>query len=482
MKKLFKKIAASALGVLIGSVSTLTFVGCVEPANGLENSTQNAQIDYEQYKDEYYIDIAAWGFPTLEYDETNGYDTEANNAFAQDMKEAGFTIVNHAGRSNLRPGAHGSAEEVEELISQRVELFEQNGLKSAVYCSNYTKGGIDGKGASWWDFDLTGMPDFSDSEGFYGLLVWDEPYPEVMTKLASYAEMFNQTYSGTDAVFMVNLYPSYASIFSSGGYSDYLKNYCETVLSVVDGTKYLSVDSYAVRADKLLSSYLLYDIAMVKKYSIEYNTLSHICLQSSMTSTKNRIPEQSEYAVQAYAALALGMDSLSWYTYITPEEEGYGDGSAPVDQDGTKNDAYYDLKKVNNDIAAFGYAYKCFDWKGVVLNPVTQTAAMNLILKNRELLDYVYTADDLNTVSSIESDQDFMMGVMEDANGDEGFMLVNYCSLADAQNSVIDIEFTEADSLMIWRNGEKQTVSLENNSITLTLAQGEGVFMVPVRD
>ena len=74
-----------------------------------------------------------------------------------------------------------------------------------------------------------------------------------------------------------------------------------------------------------------------------------------------------------------------------------------------------------------------------------------------------------------------MMGVMEDENGDEGFLLVNYCSLADARDSSIDIQFTEADSVMIWRNGEKQTVSLENNSITLTLAQGEGVFMVPVR-
>lgn len=245
MKKGWKRIA-SMLGLLMSGVAMFAFVGCADPAEKPKDEKpqdEKAQIDYEQYKDKHYIDIAAWGFPTLEYDEQNGYDTEANNAFVQDMKEAGFTIVNHAGRSNLCPGVHGSAEEVEALISQRVELFEQNGLKSAVYCSNYTKGGADGKGASWWDFDMTGMPDFSDSEGFYGSLVWDEPYPEVMTKIASYAEMFNETYSGTDAVFMVNLYPSYAGIFSSGGYSDYLKNYCETVLSVVDGTKYLSVDS-----------------------------------------------------------------------------------------------------------------------------------------------------------------------------------------------------------------------------------------------
>lgn len=487
MKKGVKRISALLLGLLMGGVAMFAFAGCVDPKDtppddDTVQEQEKAQIDYEQYKDSYYIDIAAWGFPTLEYDAQNGYDTQANNAFAQDMKEAGFTIVNHAGRSNLRPGAHGSAEEVEDLISQRIELFEKNGLKSVVYTSNYTKGGADGKGAMWWDFDMVGMPDFSDSEGFYGLLVWDEPYPEVMTKLASYAETFNEMYRGTDAVFMVNLYPSYADLFRSGGYSDYLKSYCETVLSQVEGKKYLSVDSYAIRADKQLETYLLYDIAMVKKYSLEYDTLSHICLQSSMTSVKNRIPEQSEYAVQAYAALALGMDSISWYTYITPEEDGYGDGSAPVNQNGTKNAAYEALKKVNNDIAAFGYAYKCFDWKGVVLNPVTQTSAMNLILKNRELIDYVYTAEDLNTVSSIESDQDYMMGVMEDENGDEGFMLVNYCSLADAQDAVIDIAFTEADSLMIWRDGEKQTVSLDNNSITLTLKQGEGVFMVPVRD
>ncbi len=462
---------------LLCAVCACSVAGCGEQEE--QTGGKKELIDYEQFKDEYYIDIAAWGFPTLETSAENGYNTEKNNALAKDLHDAGFTTVIHAGRSNVRPGRHGTAEEVTELIRQRTALFEENGLKSIVYCSNYLKGGADNLGAMWWDFDSSGLPDFSQEEGFYGLLVWDEPYPEVMTKLAGYAEMFNEVYRGTDAIFMVNLYPSYASIFSSGGYDDYLESYCKNVLSAVEGTKYLSVDSYAIRADKQLETYLLYDIAMLKKYSVKYDALSHICLQSSMTSTKNRIPEQSEYAVQANAALAFGIDSLSWYTYITPEEEPYGDGSAPVDQSGNKNDAYYALQKVNNDIAAFGYAYKCFDWKGVILNPVAQTSAMNLILKNRDLLDMVYSEQDTDSLASVSSEQDFIMGVMKDENGNEGFMLVNYCSLADAVDAEIDIEFIGADTLMIWRNGEKQILPLSDGKITLTLAQGEGVFFVP---
>lgn len=464
--------------------------GCTDPLPKEEETPTGGStlVDYEQYKDEYYIDIAAWGFPTLETDANGSYDTEKNNALVQDMVNAGFTSVNHAGLSNVRPNRHGTAEEVTEIIKERIALFEQNGLQSNVYCSNYTNGGNSGTGASWWDFDVLGMPDFSESAGFRGLLVWDEPYPGVMEKLAGYARTFNELYAGTDAIFMVNLYPSYASLFTTGGYGDYLESYCDTVLSAVEGTKYISVDSYAIRADKQLETYLLYDIAMVKKYADEYGAYSHMALQSSMTSTKDRIPELGECAVQAYAALAFGIDSLSWYTYITPEEEPYvsqdredGIASAPVNEDGTKNDAYYSLQKVNTDIAAFGYAYKCFDWKGIMMNPVTQLTAMNRILRDRELIDLVYYPEDTKSVVSAESEQDFLMGVMEDEKGNEGFLLVNYCSLADAADAVVELEFRDADTLLIWRDGKKETLPLEDGRITLTLSQGQGAFMVPYK-
>ena len=104
--------------------------GCTDPLPKEEETPTggSALVDYEQYKDEYYIDIAAWGFPTLETDANGSYDTEKNNALVQDMVNAGFTSVNHAGLSNVRPNRHGTAEEVTEIIKERIALFEQNGL------------------------------------------------------------------------------------------------------------------------------------------------------------------------------------------------------------------------------------------------------------------------------------------------------------------------------------------------------------------
>ncbi len=481
-----KKTLAILMSSLL-SVGCMLGTGCSFGPSSSEGSDSEEEekglIDYEEYKDEYYVDIAAWGFPAMQYDSASAsYDTPKNNALAKEIADAGFTTVNFAGRNNLYPGRGGvSVDYVIEQDKLLMDLFKKNGLNSTVYTSNYTNGGVDGVGATNWNYEMVGLPDFSKGAGFNGLLVWDEPLPAVISKLAVYAEQFNEIYRGTDAVFKVNLFPSYWTGFAAGGYSNYLKSYCETVLSKVEGEKYLSVDTYAIKTDKEIESYLLYDIAMVKKYAMEYDAHAHVVLQSSQTANKKRTPAKSEYALQANAALAFGMDSISWYTYITPQEDGFGNDTAPVDTDGKKNAAYANLQEVNKNIAAFGYAYKCFDWRGVMLNPVTQSATMNLVKKNKELTDYVLTANDVNSISKISSEQDYLMGVMEDANGNEGFMLVNFSALKDNIDSVVDLTFSEADHLMIWRNGEKEILEIENNTISLTLSQGEGVFMVPYK-
>ena len=66
----------------------------------------------------------------------------------------------------------------------------------------------------------------------------------------------NLSYAGTDTTFMVNLLPSYASDFNGNtnwwessiesldknAYKNYLQTYCDTVLSQVQGEKWLSMD------------------------------------------------------------------------------------------------------------------------------------------------------------------------------------------------------------------------------------------------
>ncbi len=493
-----RKISALMLASLLAAGS---LAGCAIPglsggsasddsvnsSTGGANVTPTELMDYESYKGEYYYDIAGWGFPAVYTSETpKTYDIEAMAPFAKDMADAGITTVNFAGVNNLIPGRQGSLAYVLEQDKRLIELFNEYGMKSTIYTSNWANGGLNGVGELNWDHDTLGIPDFSDVEGFNGLMVWDEPVPEKMPTLANYANDFNKVYKDSDAVFKVNLLPSYWSQFGagiSGSFSDYLKSYCDTVLSQVKGEKYLSVDTYAVNVDKTMDSYLLYNFAMVKKYALEYGAHAHMALQSAQTAQRTRTPEYSELAQQANTALAFGMDSISWYTYVTPQEAEYVDKTnvAPVDLDGTKNETYEALKKVNLDIAAFGYAYKCFDWKGVVLNSSTQISAMNLVRRNKELMDFVLTTEDLNSISAISSKQDYIMGVMEDANGNEGFMLVNYSDLKSNIDSIVDFTFDGADRLMIWRDGKKEILELENNGVSLTLKQGEGMFMIPYK-
>lgn len=472
-----KKKAFRAFALLFCALLAFGAAACGGDPGTENGGEKKGLVDYEAYKDTLRVEISAWGFPLMYDAENNTYDTPENRERAREMREAGITTVNLAGRNNMYPGSYlggnPTAEEVVAHDKTLADIFHDNGMKSVVFTSNL------GRKTVHWDFDSVGMPDFTGTEGFSGLMVWDEPVPEGMATLARYADLFEQIYKDTDVTFMVNLFPSYSDLFATGGFGAYLQSYCETVLSRVSGNKFLSLDTYPIRTDGDLDVTQLYDIAMLTHYAREYDAEAHLVLQSAQTASKRRTPELGELSMQAYAALAFGADSLSWYTYITAEEQGFGDNTAPVDQNGKKNETYAALAKVNNDIAAFGYAYRCFDWKGIMMNPVTTKSSMNLVLKDRFFASELLTYDDLNMLAGAESEQDYLLGAFEDANGNEGFLLSNYCAKNDASDVSVDLEFKDADTLMIWQGGEKKLLPLSDGKITIDLSFGEGVFMIP---
>lgn len=388
-----------------------------------------------------------------------------------------------------------------------INFFWSQGLKTIAFGSNSS----DGFNIKW---NEKGYPDFSDCEGFIGFLVWDEPKTESFDELAVLAQEFEKTYAGTGVTYMVNLLPAYATQFQTSGgswfskevvidktaYGNYLKAYCDTVLSQVSGEKWLSMDSYPIFADYSLGTTFLYDLAMTKYYSIYAGATSHAVLQSSGwvedgQDAKSRMPEAAEMEMQAYAAMAFGIDSISWWSYSDKREDNQQNPTDVAD-DGTR--PYMQrFAAVNAELNAISAVYSAFNWKGVILGAgknngssigswnistdADYTAYENVM---GQIGDYELSESDTKHLASVSTNMknwNYLMGVMEDMSGNEGYVLCNYNNHKDCGAQTITITFdSNITEVVIYRDGKKSDpIPVNNKTLTVDLAIGEGVIILP---
>ena len=430
------------------------------------------------------MNLTAWYYPAL--DESNAYNNATNIAITNKMKAAGIKVVYLDGMHHLDLTIKANVEKTRQMI----EFFWSQGLKTIAFGANSSQ------------YSTLGYPDYSSCEGFIGFLAWDEPIPEKFETLAVLAREFEKAYAGTDVTFMVNLLPSYASMFNpdkanfwessmdvldKAAFKKYLQDYCDIVLSQVSGEKWLSLDSYPINEDGGLMANFLFDVAMLKYYAELNDAHAHMVLQSSgwTDSGKDRMPTAAEMEMQAYAAMAFGVDSISWWSYSDKREDNQ--------KNPTDSDAYYnEFATANNEIAAIQQVYSAFDWKGVILGVGKDNGyaigkkdndfeAYNVV--KGQIGDYELTASDtkhLASVSNNKANWNYLMGVMEDANGNEGYVLCNYNSHEEDRAQTITLTFaSNITEVVIYRNGVAETVSVTNKTLAVSLATGEGVIILP---
>jgi hypothetical protein len=72
------------------------------------------------------------------------------------------------------------------------------------------------------------------------------------------------------------------------------------------------------------------------------------------------------------------------------------------------------------------------------------------------------------------------MGVMEDMNGNEGYVLCNYNSHEEDRAQTITLTFdSNVTKVVIYRGGVAETVAVSGKTLTIRLATGEGVIILP---
>ena len=450
-------------------------------------------MNYDAYENNF-TQLIAWYYPEL--DESNEYNNDKNIAIAQKMKDAGMKAVYLDGAHHLTLNTVENIEKTRQII----KFFWSQGLYTIAFQANAA-------GNLHVDYAEEGYPDFSDCEGFMGFLAWDEPTLDYMATIAEQARKFEEAYAGTGVTFMVNLLPSYAGMFNGtthwwesqidtlkkDDFKAYLQAYCEQVLSQVSGEKWLSLDTYPIQEDQSLLAYFLFDLGMLKLYAEKYDAHAHAVLQSSgwTDSGKNRMPNKEELLMQAYTAMAFGVDSISWWSYSDKREDNQ--------KNPTDNDEYYQyFAEANNELTAISKVYGAFDWKGVIIGMGAEKEktgsglfpsytynddydAYNTVKGQMEGYELSVTDTKyLASVSGSVTTYNYLMGVMEDAHGNEGYVLCNYNSFEENRAQTITLTFdSNVTEVVIYRGGVAQTVSVTNKTLAVELATGEGVIILP---
>lgn len=435
-------------------------------------------------------EIAVWGIPLL--DDSNDYDNEYNRQVAQNLVNAGVTLI-----VNVSYGSsHISTTDNVETLKKIVSFFNTYGIKTAI--AERTSGKFTYPQNNGGD-----LPDLSGVDGFYGILPYDEPpitdNESVFATLGGYADKFKELYAGTDKKFWVNLLPSYAAE-SSSEYQQYLTDYCDKVLSKLDpDQRILSLDTYPINADYTLGDSFLADLAELKYYSEKYNAMSHVVLQSSAvdTDTKTRMPTAAELRLQAYSALALGIDSISWFTYADYMSGTQNETNTPVGKDNATRDGYTALATVNKEIAAFSKVLNLYTWKGVyALAQGDQEEAISWMknidsnFKSQYVLDTIASksANSLNgfkkaitsTNGSIfnQTKVGLVVGIFQDSNGNYAYLLVNYSQPSNAKTASVTIK-TFSSATYTQFGCLSGNVTLSSSGATISLDAGAGVLLVP---
>ena len=194
-----------------------------------------------------------------------------------------------------------------------------------------------------------------------------------------------------------------------------------------------------------------------------------------------KITDKKDVTFQLYSAMAYGFRNFSYFTYwemrdLLPTEEFYG-AMINYPTDGTQNpvktEAYYAVKEANAEIKKFDHVYLNYKWQGT----------MALTAEGKKLGDALSMAGDYDSprIKEVTATNSTLIGCLKDAEGYDGFVILNATDPGKDEKDSVTITFREASKAIAYIQGEEQTIELKDGTYTFELASGEGVFVIPIK-
>lgn len=181
---------------------------------------------------------------------------------------------------------------------------------------------------------------------------------------------------------------------------------------------------------------------------------------------------EADISFQIYSALAYGMKSISYFTYDEHWDSNVGTTDCMI-YNGQKTGIYTAVKSVNTEIKKIDHMMLNFNWQGTIgFSGDNSDKVMN------HVTDYTSPRIDMDTAKTYASN-DAIIGCLKDLNGYDGFMLVNATDPSDNKSATVNVTFKDADHAKVYIDGEESIVTLTDGVYNVTLAPGQGIFVIP---
>ncbi len=458
------------------------------------------------YKDDVQIELSAYSGPrkagyrnfnnnpgSHPDDPEGGWEGWITEEAFQDYKDCGFTylLADFDAMYDTNVPFEGSA------TQEYMELAEKMGLEVIISSEQLTL--MTSSDDYRLNDDLKTMlsemvENLSQYECFKGFSFRDEPnYPWAKTFGAVQDYLLEKN---PDLFFFTSLLPIYGdpTRFTDKYDGSTVNAYNDYIDAFGGATGAFFYDSYPlylnpISGETRLDDTWLQNLCMVAESAKEKEFEKGITIQScafgewdkeNVQEYKRATNTKEDIGFQVYSSLAYGMKYITYFTYWEHINSSYAEEfySSMVmypkkkGEDPIKTDAYYAVKEVNEEIKKFDHVFLKYDWEGTMA--VTKEGAQKSLML-AQAGDYTSPR-----IESVTATDETIIGCMKDAEGYDGFMIVNVTDPGKKLSDSVTVTFKKATKAIVYVQGEEQTVELENGTYTFDLASGEGVFVIPI--
>lgn len=480
-----KKRTVKRLCVILSlAMSVSLFAGC---ANNVQESVTLNQADYET--DEEFITFADGTPNPLDSDAVKMYAELGMNKFL--LTEDYVQMVENGTLSDTYKKVISSLEE------QGIEVWIRNMYND----ENYFQNDAPKKGSNYGAPYELGERNITDEFGQYkavtGFYMADEPFmttlPDLATtpdqdeslfaamdKLGKLVEWKNTYYP--DAYWHMNHVPSSSwDHYYSYTYQEFLQYYVDNIIAKLKGggkslclDRYPLVDGGGVIHDSFLSD-ILTGAVVIRDYnatvSEEEKADYGICLQTFQDTNLGLrdITSTADVTFQMYAGMACGAELFEYFVYRSYEGMGL---FGITDEVGEKR-IYDYVKEANDKALPFSKVVCAFDWQGLAATRGESSGKDDAFASVSSLL-----LNETGVMTSMTSRYDAIAGYFTKGEQD-GFMVVNYTAPDLNQTNVVTLDFDGCSQAIVYTSEGVETVNLVEGQLRLTLAAGEGAFVIP---
>lgn len=351
------------------------------------------------------------------------------------------------------------------------------------------------------------MKDYVQHPAFYGVMLLDEPAYTMLTAQGEVYRAIKRCYP--NAYVQCNLNPPNNHIedkfglpdsntvakYRALGYNETLAEryaaydkYLNTFLDNT-GADYIMYDYYPFWASELNADYLA-GMQLTANICLERGVKFYFVSQTTtiqgkttgINSTYTTALTEADLRWLNNMQLGFGVKQIGYFTYFTKQAasaaERFVDGASFITHDGEKTDIYYAMRKILQENQAFASTILSFDY----------TASATYIADGMAH-DVSNAQNCLNGAFakvgniSVNTESALVTELYDEVNKRYMYMLQNITDpreKSDGTLQTIKLAFNgDYEYAIVWKNGQKSIVRLENNTYIVKQNAGEAVYVIP---